>query len=328
MGWIATDWVRLGTSVEILRQVRLSQVVMLGPVLMAAALFAGISAWIGLAGDRRRWAVALAVGVPPRVVWRQLVRRAGIQGLGVATLAIAAAATIGRGPVFVVAVPLGLAAALVVVGAMVPGARMAAQQDPVRGLKPEPPAGMARIRVGTGARLGWALAAAAWRRLLLAVGALVVPAAVAYGVGLVELAWHDTLHLTVLGQYLLVHGGWVMTAASLVTAGLTAVVAGEIASIGAVRRRGTWAVGAALGWPRRVPAAAMAWEAGIVGLLAGALGTRVAAAVLSPLFGVPLARGLALATALGVILVSELAAWPAVWKVGRQDPVSVLKGES
>lgn len=117
-----------------------------------------------------------------------------------------------------------------------------------------------------------------------------------------------------------------MTAAALVAAGLTAVAAGEIAQAGANWRRGTWAVGAAVGWPGRVPAAAMAWEAGLVGLLAGFLGTGLAMAVLSPLFGVPPARGLALATVLGVICVSELAAWPAVWTVRRQDPVAVLKG--
>ncbi|MGC8489054.1 MAG: hypothetical protein ACP5QO_12690, partial [Clostridia bacterium] len=186
MGWIQTEWVRLGASVEILRQVSLSQSVMLGPVLVAAALFAGVSAWLGLAGDRRRWAVALAVGVPPRVVWQQLVRQAGIQGLGVAVLAVATAGAIGHGPAFVLAAPVGLAAALVVVGAMAPAARMVARQDPVRGLKPEPPAGMARLTVATGAQLGWALAGAAWHRLWLAVLALMVPAAVTYGVGLVQ----------------------------------------------------------------------------------------------------------------------------------------------
>lgn len=325
-GWIQTEWVRLGTSVEILRQVSLNQGVMLGPVLVAAALFAGISAWLGLAGDRRRWAVALAVGVRPRMVWRQVVRQATGQGLGVALVAIVTAGVIGHGPALVLAVPVGLLSAIVVVGAMIPAARMVARQDPVRGLKPAPPAGMARMAIATGAQLGWALAGAAWQRLLLAMGALLVPAAVTYGVGLVEVAWHNTLHITVLGQYLLVHGGWLMTGAAVVTAGLTAVAAGEIAWAGTAWRRGTWAIGAALGWPGRVSVAAMAWEAGLVGLLAGGLGTGVAVAVLSPVFGVPMVRSLAVATVVGVTLVSELAALPAVWIVRRQDPVPVLKG--
>lgn len=326
LGWIQTEWVRVGASVEILRQVSLSQGIMLGPVLVAAIVFAGISAWLGLAADRRRWAVALAVGVAPHMVWRQVIWQAGLQGLGTALLAILTAGVIGGGAALVLAVPVGLAAAVLVVGAMAPAARMVARQDPVRGLKPEPPAGMAALSVATGARLGVALAGAAWRRLLLAVGALVVPAAVTYGVGLVEVAWDNTLHLTILGQYLLVHGGWLMTVAALVTAALTAVAAGEIASAGARGRRGTWAVGAALGWPGRVSVAAMAWESGLVGLIAGVIGTGVAVTVLSPLFGVPMVRGLVVATVVGVILVSELAALPAVWAVRRLDPVPVLKG--
>ena len=52
----------------------------------------------------------------------------------------------------------------------------------------------------------------------------------------------------------------------------------------------------------------------------------MAVAVLSPLFGVPMVRGLVVATVVGVILVSELAALPAVWTVRRLDPVPVLKG--
>jgi hypothetical protein len=70
----------------------------------------------------------------------------------------------------------------------------------------------------------------------------------------------------------------------------------------------------------------MAWEAGLVGLLAGGLGTGLAVVVLSPLFGVPMVRSLAVATVVGVILVSELAALPAVGAVRRLDPVPVLKG--
>jgi hypothetical protein len=325
-GWIETEWVRLGASVEILRQASLSQGVMLGPVLVAAALFAGISAWLGLAGDRRRWAIALAVGVPPGVVWRQLIGQAGLQGLGVAGLAIAAAAVIGHGHGLLLAGPVGLAAALVVVGAMIPAARMIARQDPVQGLKVDPAAGLVRMRLITGGHLGLALAGAAWRRVLLAMGALVLPASVAYGVGLVQIAWHNALHITVLGQYLLVHGGWLMTAAALVTAGLTAVAAAEIAAASAVARRGTWAVGAALGWGAGTAWGAMAVEAGFLGLLAGMVGTGLAVAVLSPLFGVPVVWRLAASVILGVGVVSELAALPAVWTVRRQDPVPVLKG--
>ncbi len=323
-GWLQTEWIRVGTSVEILRQVSLSQGVMLGPILVAAIVFAGISAWLGLAADRRRWGVALAVGVSPRTVWRQLIRQAGFQGLAVALLAVLTAGAVGGAAAFRLGLPVALMAAVLVVMAMTPAARMVARQDPVRGLKSSPPAGVARLSIGTGARLGIALAIASWRRLLLAAGALVVPAAVMYGVGLVEVAWHNTLHVTLLGQYLLVHGGWLMSLAALVTAGLTAVAAGEIASAGVGWRRGTWAVGSALGWSRQVPATAMAWESGLVGLLAGVLGTGVAVTFLSPLFGVPMVPGLAAGTVVGVILVSELAALPAVGAIRRLDPVVVL----
>lgn len=326
-GWIATEWVRLGASVEILRQARLTQAVMLGPVLVAAALFAGITAWLGAAGDRRRWAVALAVGVAPATVRRVLVQQAGLQGLVVAALAIAVAGAIGRGPALALAVPVGLAAALVVTGAMWPAAGRAAGQDPIAGLRVEPPAGVMRMRLATGGQLGLALAGAAWRRVLLALGALVLPAAVAYGVGLVQVAWHNALHITVLGQYLLVHGGWLMTAAALVTAGLTAVAAAAVAAAAAHARRRTWAVGAAVGWPLAVSWGAMATEAGLVGLLAGVVGTGLASAVLSPLLGVPVAWPIAGAAVAGVALVSELAGLPAAWAVRRQDPASVLKGD-
>ncbi|MGC8490084.1 MAG: hypothetical protein ACP5QO_17940, partial [Clostridia bacterium] len=125
---------------------------------------------------------------------------------------------------------------------------------------------------------------AGWQRLVLATGALIVPAAVTYGGGIVEIAWHNHLHITGLGQHLLVHGGRVRTLPAAVTAGLTAVVVGEIAIDGPVWRRGTWTVGAALGWPGRVPTTPMAWESGLVGLFAGVIGTGVAMAALCPLF--------------------------------------------
>jgi len=182
------------------------------------------------------------------------------------------------------------------------------------------------MRLATATQLGWALAAAGWRRTLLAVGALVLPAAVTYGVGLVELAWHNTLHVTVLGQYLLVHGGWVMTGAAGVTAGLTGVAAGEIALAGAAWRQRTWAIGAALGWSARVSGTAMAVEAAGIGLMAGGLGAGVAAAGWSPLFGVPPVGWLYAATVFGVVVVSEAATLPAMRTVWRQDPVPVLKG--
>jgi hypothetical protein len=328
LGWIATDWVRLGTSVEILRQVSVSQAVMLGPVLVAAAVFAGISAGIGLAAERRRWAVALAVGVLPGTLTRRLLGQAAGQGVVVAGLACVTAVSVGGLPALALAVPVGLAAGLVVVGAMVPAVRAVARQDPLVGLKPAPPAAVARLRLRTAATLGLALAAASWRRTLLAAGALVLPAAVTYGVGLVELAWHNTLHVTVLGQYLLVHGGWVMTGAAGVTAGLTGVAAGEIAVAGAAWRQRTWAMGAALGWSARVSGTAMAVEAAGIGLVAGGLGAGVAAVGLSPLFGVPPVGWLYAATVFGVMVVSELAALPAMRAVWRQDPVPVLKGGS
>ena len=326
IGWIQTDWVRVGVSMAILRQVSLSQGVMLVPVLVAAALFAGTSAWLETEGDRRRWAVSLAVGVAPRTVSRQLIRQAGMRGLGVAVCAVITAGIVGQGHGLSLAAFVGFAAALLVMLVMVPVAHKLARQDPVRGLKAEPPASMAPRPVATGAQLFWALAAASWRRLCVATAVLLLPAAVGYGVGLVQVAWHDSLHITVLGQYLLVHGGWLMTLATLVTAAFTAVAAGELALMEVRRRQKTWAVGGALGWPGRVPAVAMAWEAGLVGLVAGMCGTGLAAVVLSPLFGVPVASGVAGVTLLGVMLVSEISVCPAQWARRRQDPVSVLKG--
>ncbi len=72
----------------------------------------------------------------------------------------------------------------------------------------------------------------------------------------------------------------------------------------------------------------MAAEAGLIGLLAGILGTAMAAGVLSTLIGVPVAWPLAAATILGVAAVSELAALPAVAMIRRQDPLPVLKGDA
>ena len=94
---------------------------------------------------------------------------------------------------------------------------MVAPQDPFCGFKPEPPAGHIRLCLSTATQLGWTLAGAASRRLLLAVETLLVPAAVTYGVRLIEFAWHSTLQVTVLGEHLLVHGGLLMMLADMVT---------------------------------------------------------------------------------------------------------------
>ena len=287
-GWIATDWVRLGTSVEILRQATLNQAVTLGPILAAAALFAGITAWLGLEASRRRWAVTIAVGVPPRVVLGRLLGAAGAQGLAVAAAALA-------------------------------------RQDPLAGLRPDPPAALRRVPLGRAVGLGLGLAAASWRRLVVAMAALVVPAAVMYAVGLVQWAWHNTLHVTLLGQYLLVRGGALMTLAVAVCAVLAGAAAAAVALSGVAARQRTWALGAALGWTRGVALAAILAEAGLVGLLAGAVGAGLAALVLSPLFGVPAVGWLGGATVLGLMAVSCLASLPAVWAVGRQDPVAIWK---
>lgn len=329
-GWVATDWVRLGASVEILRQALLSQSVVLGPVLAAAALFAGITAWLALEGERRRWAVALALGVAPGAVAVRLLGRAALQGLGVAAVARASATArlVGGPEAWTLGVPVALAAGLVVVGAMAPAVRGVARQDPVTSLRPIRSAWMARMSLTRSARLGVALAAAAWRRLLVAVAALVVPAATAYAIGLVQWAWHNTLHVTVLGQYLLVHGGWLATLALVVCAGLAAIAAAQVALATAVIRQSTWAVGAAVGWPQRVAFGAMAVEAGLVGALAGALGAAGAALIVSPLFGVPVVGWLGGITVVGMTAVSLVAAFPAVWSVWRQDPLRVLKGSA
>ena len=268
----------------------------------------------------------MAVGVPPRVVLGRLLGAAGTTGLVVAVAALATALAVGGPSALPLGLPVGVGAGLVAALAMVPAARGVTRQDPLLGLHPSPPAALPRVPLGRAVGLGLGLAAASWRRVVVAMGALGVPAAVMYAVGLVVWAWHNTLHVTLLGQYLLVRGGPLMTLGVVVCAVLAAAAAAALALSGVAARRATWALGAALGWARGVALEAILVEAALVGLGAGVVGAGVAALVLSPLFGVPWVGWLGGATVAGLVLVSALAALPAAWAVGRQDPVAVWKG--
>lgn len=326
-GWIETDWVRLGASTEILRQALLNQAVMLGPVMAAAAIFAGVTAWLGLAASSRKWAVAAAVGVAPKHILRQLMGGAALQGGAVAVIAVLTALIVGGMSALVLGVPIGAAAGLLVTLAMVPSAWKAAVQDPVQGLRPLPPHGVVKMRLVDATSLSVAMAGGAWPRLLLASAALVIPAATAYAVVLMQGVWHGTLHVTVLGEYLLLKGGWLMTFGLILTLILAAATAAVIALANSEARRKTWAIGMAVGWQPKTPWAASTMEIGMVGAVAGAIGAAIAGGVLQSLLGVPLLGWLWFVTVLGITGVSVLASLPGAWAISRRDPVSVLRGD-
>lgn len=100
------------------------------------------------------------------------------------------------------------------------------------------------------------------------------------------------MYLTALGQFLLVRVSPLMALGALVVVALAILASAQIGLRNAVLRARTWALGQAMGWPRRVAIQASMVEAGILGIASGVVGASAGALIGDPLFGTPFSAGL------------------------------------
>ncbi len=160
---------------------------------------------------------------------------------------------------------------------------------------------------------------------MLAVG---LGAALVGSVTLVAVGFNGHLDTTVLGVYLAAQVRPFHLAIAGLTLGVGAVAAGEIVSLGYLRREAAFATLRAIGWSPRLIIDFLVLQAFAIGLLggiAGALVTLILARVLQAATG---PTELGVATAIGAALVATLAAavGPVVL-VGRAVPAAILRGE-
>ncbi len=163
---------------------------------------------------------------------------------------------------------------------------------------------------------------------LLGVLAVALGAVLVGSVSLVALAFNGRLDTTVLGVYLAAQVRPFHLAIAGLTLGVGALAAGEIVSLGYLRREAAFATLRAIGWSPGLTARFLVVQAGIIGLLGGAIGAAVTLAVGQVLHATASAIVIAILTAIGAALVATLiAALGPVLLALRATPATILREE-
>ena len=163
---------------------------------------------------------------------------------------------------------------------------------------------------------------------LLGAFAVALGAVLVGSVALVALGFNGRLDTTVLGVYLAAQVRPFHLAIAGLTVGVGALAAGEIVSLGYLRREAAFATLRAVGWSPALVVRFLVTQAitiGVLGGLAGAGGVLVVAQVLHARSG---ATDLGISIAVGVSLIAVAAAsvGPALLAL-RSAPATVLRGE-
>jgi hypothetical protein len=168
------------------------------------------------------------------------------------------------------------------------------------------------------------------RRVETALGVLAVGlgALLVGSVTLVAIAFNGRLDTTVLGVYLAAQVRPFHLAIAGLTLGVGALSAGEIVSLGYLRREAAFATLRAIGWSPRLVVRFLVVQAVTIGLLGGLVGAAVTLVVARVLQAATGPTELGVATAIGAALVATLAAavGPALLAL-RAVPAAILRGE-
>ncbi|MBF6605390.1 MAG: hypothetical protein IVW53_07395 [Chloroflexi bacterium] len=328
---VSEGWSDKGVAVGFVEAVSAEDLALFALVLLGAVLLVADTAYVAALGRGPELAILRAIGWSgARIAW---LVEAEMLVLGLAVGLLAMLVTLALLPLGLVLAPwqllgaLPLSLAVAGIAGLVPALLM------LRGRPIGHLAGLEPARRSRPIRwLSWLAVSDLLgpRRVETALGVLAVGlgALLVGSVTLVALAFNGRLDTTVLGVYLTAQ----VRPFHLVIAGLTlgvgALAAGEIVSLGYLRREAAFATLRAIGWSPRLIIRFLVVQALTIGLLGGLVGagvTFVVARVLEAAAG-PTAFGVA--TAIGAALVATLAAaaGPAVL-VRRAVPAAILRGE-
>jgi hypothetical protein len=328
---VSEGWSKKGVAVGFVEAVSAEDLALFALVLLGAVLLVADTAYVAVRQRAPELATLRAVGWSgPRIAW---LVEAEMLMLGVAVGIVATLVTLALLPIGLVLAPWQLAGAiplaLVVAGiaGLVP-ALLVLRGPPIGGL-----AGLERAHRSRPIRwLTWL----AIRDLLgprrvetaLGVVAVALGAVLVGSVTLVAVAFNGHLDTTVLGVYLAAQVRPFHLAIAALTLGVGALAAGEIVSLGYLRREAAFATLRAIGWSPGLIVRFLVVQALTIGLLGGIVGALVTLGVARVLQAAAGPIDLGMAASIGAALLATLAAavGPAVL-VRRAVPAAILRGE-
>lgn len=334
LGYVEEQWIQKGANLTIGRQVKRSNLLLFGVMLLACSLYILNTTLMSVLGRRREVALQKALGWRSSTVFSTLLVEAALVGLFAGVLglllALGLAALLGlQLPLLNAALILPVGLGLCLLGTAIP-ALVAARTPPV--------VGMERGEVTGGAWppgrlwLGGYVLRGLWRRrarLWLALAAMAVAGGLVTLFGVAVLGMRGYLTGTLLGEYLLLHIGGYHYGMAAVVLGVAALAVADALIEEVVARRREIGVLKAVGWRDRQVAGLFVREGLLLGLAGGVLGLVIGLAVYGLLYrGLPAQAWWVVLPALGVpVLVGALAAWYPARRAGRVPPAEAVRYE-
>lgn len=338
LGWIEEPWLRQGAAITYLRAGAAQHSWLLVILLSAAAVYL-VAAFTSLGlTEARDVAIRRAVGWTRRQVFAREIRRAARLGVGGSLAGSACgllASTVADLPtvplVAALAIPLGI---LVSVGAaLLPAYRVT--QLPLAQILAGGEVALSGPRVRRGSRSATRISELALvqlmrlrTRALLAVTAGVIATGSLLILVAVRTEFGSTLQITLLGQAILLETGALQIGVTIVASVLAVALLAEILWQAVIDRRRDIGVLRAVGWARRQIAWLMMLQGMLLGLVCGAVGVVVSAAILIPVFGPGsfevLLPGAVAAAGGGAFLGTVASVLPA-YRAATEDPAGALR---
>lgn len=283
-GWVEETWIHKNAATTAVQQTEFGYSLYIALVIAVALLYALATGLAGVTARRRELGVAAAVGWPGRALGRIAAAEQMLFAL-VAGLLAALVAAVGGAPPRTVGLTL-LAGLLVYVPAAAAAWVAAAQVSPGDALRWGDTAPGRRVLPGTGA-LPLALASLMGRpgRTLLTMVAAALPTALLLVLAFISRHLSGVLFTTVTGQYAAMKAGPLQYMAGLIALAIAAMTAFDLVRQNAADHRQERALLHALGWPRFRIVLTMVAEGGVLGAVAGIIGTGVGVGLIALLYG-------------------------------------------
>ncbi len=328
---VSEGWSKKGVAVGFVEAVSAEDLALFALVLLGAVLLVADTAYVAVRQRGPELATLRAIGWSGgRIAW---LVEAEMLVLGLAMGVVATLATLALLPLGLVLAPWQLAGAvplsLAVAGiAGLMPALLVLRGPPIGGLAGLEPAHRSRpIRwltwLAVRDLLGPRRVETALGVLAVALGAVLVGA-----VTLVAVGFNGRLDTTVLGVYLAAQVRPFHVAIAALTLGVGALAAGEIVSLGYLRREAAFATLRAIGWSPGLIVRFLVVQALTIGLLGGIVGALITLGVARVLQAAAGPIELGVAASIGAALLATLAAavGPALL-VRRAVPAAILRGE-